>query len=353
MTNSTVYLIGAGPGDPGLITVRGLQCLDVGRRRALRPSGARRACSATRGPTPRRSTSAPLRRSRSSRKRSAICSPRKRARARPWRGSSGAIRSCSTAAASEALFLHEQGVRFEVVPGIPAAIAVPGLRRHSDHLSGRRRHADLRARPRGRGQDARVDRLGEPGSPRRHDRLLRRAGSSCRSILDALLSHGRPADDSAAIVYDGTLPTQQTIDGIARRARRAARASRPTVGPPILVVGRVVALREHLRWFDARPLFGKRVLVTRPREQAAELVERLEAMGAEAIEAPMIRILPPDDYAPLDEACARAGAFDWIVFTSANAVDAFMERLRGRPARRARARRRQAVRGRAGRRRSG
>ena len=89
----------------------------------------------------------------------------------------------------------------------------------------------------------------------------------------------------------------------------------------------MAALREHLRWFDARPLFGKRVLVTRPREQAAELVERLEAMGAEAIEAPMIRIAPPDDYGPLDEACARAGTFDWIVFSSANAVDVFMARL--------------------------
>jgi uroporphyrinogen III methyltransferase/synthase len=88
-----------------------------------------------------------------------------------------------------------------------------------------------------------------------------------------------------------------------------------------------VALREHLRWFDARPLFGKRILVTRPKEQAGELVERLEAMGAQAIEAPMIRIVPPDDYAPLDDACARAGSFDWIVFSSTNAVDAFMDRL--------------------------
>ena len=112
----------------------------------------------------------------------------------------------------------------------------------------------------------------------------------------------------------------------------------------MLVVGRVAALREHLRWFDARPLFGKRVLVTRPREQAAELVDRLEAMGAEAIEAPMIRIVPPDDYGPLDEACARAGDVR---------LDRLLERERGgrvhraaagAAARSARARRRQAVR---------
>ena len=69
------------------------------------------------------------------------------------------------------------------------------------------------------------------------------------------------------------------------------------------------------------------MLVTRPREQAAELVERLEAMGAEAIEAPMIRIVPPDDYGPLDEACGDAGTFDWIIFSSTNAVDAFIGRL--------------------------
>jgi uroporphyrinogen III methyltransferase/synthase len=95
----------------------------------------------------------------------------------------------------------------------------------------------------------------------------------------------------------------------------------------ILVVGRVAALREHLRWFDERPLFGKRILVTRPREQAAELVDLLESLGADAIEAPMIRIVPPDDYGPIDEACARIDEFDWIVFSSTNAVDVFLKRL--------------------------
>jgi len=86
-------------------------------------------------------------------------------------------------------------------------------------------------------------------------------------------------------------------------------------------------LRDHLRWFDARPLFGKRVLVTRPREQAAELVQLLESAGAEPVEAPMIRIEPPEDYGQLDQACARIGEFDWVVFGSTNAVDALVERL--------------------------
>src|SRR5207342_3055531 len=95
----------------------------------------------------------------------------------------------------------------------------------------------------------------------------------------------------------------------------------------MLVIGAVVGLREHLRWFDARPLFGRRIVVTRSREQAGELVEMLEERGAEAIQAPTIRIAPPEDMAALDRACADAGAYDWIVFTSANAVDYFMQRV--------------------------
>src|SRR5204862_520246 len=83
---------------------------------------------------------------------------------------------------------------------------------------------------------------------------------------------------------------------------------------------RVAGLREHLRWFDARPLFGRRVLVTRPRDEAAELVDRLETMGAEAVEAPMIRILPPEDTAPLDAACRDVASYDAVVFASPRAV---------------------------------
>jgi uroporphyrinogen III methyltransferase/synthase len=95
----------------------------------------------------------------------------------------------------------------------------------------------------------------------------------------------------------------------------------------MLVVGRVAGLREHLRWFDDRPLFGRRIVVTRSREQAAELVDMLEERGAEAIQTPTIRIAPPEEYDPLDRACADAGSYGWIVLTSANAADAFFGRL--------------------------
>ncbi len=143
-------------------------------------------------------------------------------------------------------------------------------------------------------------------------------------ILKALLSNGFAKDEPAAIVYDGTLPTQRTVEGTLQELAEAKDLQHE---PAILVVGRVAALRQHLRWFDERPLFGKRIVITRSREQAGELVDLLESLGAEAIEAPMIRIAPPDDYGPLDRAIADAGTFEWIVFTSANAVDAFMRRL--------------------------
>jgi uroporphyrinogen III methyltransferase/synthase len=140
-----------------------------------------------------------------------------------------------------------------------------------------------------------------------------------------LLSNGFVKDETASIVYDGTLPTQQTIDGT---LEQLANTKTLLHKPAILIVGRVAALRQHLRWFDERPLFGKKVVVTRSREQAGELVELLESLGAETIGAPMIRIVPPDDYGPLDKAVAEAATYDWIVFTSANGVDAFMRRLR-------------------------
>ena len=126
------------------------------------------------------------------------------------------------------------------------------------------------------------------------------------------------------------MPTQETVVGTLEEIAQIARDSTDR-RPAVLVVGRVVALREHLQWFDTRPLFGKRIVVTRPREQAAELIELIESMGAEAIEAPMIRIEPPEDYAPLDAACREVAGFDLIVFSSANAVDAFMERLLASP----------------------
>jgi uroporphyrinogen III methyltransferase/synthase len=230
---------------------------------------------------------------------------------------------------TEALFLHEQGVRFEVVPGVPAAIAVPSYAGVPITYPG---GGDTLTFIRGHEDEGKTKPDVDWTSLSRLDgTIVCYAGpDQLPHILGALLAHGRPPDDSAAVVYDGTLPSQQTVTGTLDEIAKSARESTDR-RPSILIVGRVVALREHLRWFDARPLFGKRILVTRPREQAGDLLERLESAGAEAIEAPMIRIAPPDDFGPLDDVCARAADFDWIVFASTNAVDAYMDRLLAGP----------------------
>jgi uroporphyrinogen III methyltransferase/synthase len=230
---------------------------------------------------------------------------------------------------AEALFLHEQGVRFDVIPGVPAGIAVPSYAGVPLTYPG---GGDTLTFVRGHEDEGKARASVDWGSLARLDgTIVCYAGpEQLPAILSSLVSHGRPGDDSAAIVYDGTLPTQETITGTLDEIAETVKQSGDR-RPAILVVGRVVALREHLRWFDARPLFGKRVLVTRPKEQAVALIERLEEMGADAIEAPMIRIEPPEDYGPLDAACARVSEFDWVVLSSGNAADAFLDRLLAGP----------------------
>jgi uroporphyrinogen III methyltransferase / synthase len=323
---STVFLIGAGPGDPGLITVRGMQCLasaDVVLYDHLVPARLLRYARAdaekidvgVAAPQPL--------------EQEAICyllaekARESKTVARLKWGDPFVFDRGGT----EALFLHEQGVPFEVIPGVPAGIAVPSYAGVPITYPG---GGDTLTFVRGHEDEGKTRPSVDWTSLARLDgTIVCYAGpQQLPHIVSSLVSHGRPADESAAIVYDGTLPTQETISGTLSEITELLKGSEDR-RPAILIVGRVVALREHLRWFDARPLFGKRILVTRPRANAADLAELLEAMGADSIEAPMIRIMPPEDYGPLDEACTRAAEFDWIVFSSAHAVEAFVDRLLG------------------------
>jgi uroporphyrinogen III methyltransferase / synthase len=321
---SIVYLIGAGPGDPGLITVRGMQCLAMADvvlyDHLVHPRLLRHARPDAETIDVGMAAPQPL-------EQEAICyllaekAREDKIVARLKWGDPFVFDH----GGSEALFLHEQGVRFEVVPGVPAGVGFPSYAGVPITYPG---GGDTITFIRGHEDEGKTPAALDWASLARLDgTLVCYAGpQQVPHILRELIAHGRPPDEPVAIVYEGTLPTQQTIvgslDDIAARAGRSADRR-----PAVLIVGRVVALREHLRWFDERPLFGKRVLVTRPREQAAELVEWLEAAGADTVEAPMIRMEPPDDYGPLDEACALAGTFDWLIFSSAVAVDAFIDRL--------------------------
>jgi uroporphyrinogen III methyltransferase/synthase len=328
MNRSIVYLVGAGPGHPGLITVRGLECLAsadvVLYDHLVHPRLLRFARATAEKIDVGVAAPQPI-------EQEAICyllaekAREGKTVARLKWGDPFIFDHGGT----EALFLHEQGVPFEVVPGIPAGIGAasyagvpltyPG---GGDTLTFVRGHEDQ-----GKTRAA----IDWTSLARLDGTIVCYAGpDQLPQMLHALVTHGRPDTDSAALIYDGTLATQQTTLGTLAEIAASVKDSTDRRAA-ILIVGRVAGLREHLRWFDARPLFGKRILVTRPREQAAELVALLEAQGAEPIEAPMIRIAPPEDYGPLDAACAAIHRYDWVILASANAVDAFIKRLLATP----------------------
>ncbi len=319
-----VYIIGAGPGDPGLITVRGLQCLRTAdvvlydhlvSPRLLRHASAHAERIDVGGAAPQAMD------------QEAICylvaekAREGRVVARLKWGDPFVF----DRGGEEALFLHEQGLPFEVVPGIPAALGVPSYAGvpltypgAGDTLTLVRGHEDERQTA----PDVDWSSLGKLEGT-----VVCYAGArQLTAILNALLSHGRPPSEPVAVIFNGTLPSQHTIEGTLEEVAVQV-ASSPPAATSILVVGRAAALRQHLRWFDARPLFGRRILVTTPREDALELIDLLAALGADAIEAPMLRFAPADDYGPLDDALARIGTFGWIVFSTPSAVDHLMSRL--------------------------
>ena len=316
-----VFIVGAGPGDPGLISVRGLRQLEAADvvvfdhqidARLLR-SARHDAEKIDVGPAaPRALDQDAISLLLVEKAREGKTVVRLKV-GDPFVFDSGG---------KEALFLHEQQIPFEVVPGIPGTTGIPAYAGIPLTYPGGGDTVTLI-----RGNEAETDapptvdwaRLaGLDGT------LVSYAGArQIAAIANALLSNGRPAAESAALIYAGTTSAQETIVGTLGTIVDRARPHEPAT----LVIGAVVGLREHLRWFDDRPLFGRRIVVTRSREQAGELVDMLEARGAEAIQAPTIRIAAPEDFAAVDRACADAASYDWIVFTSANAVDYFLQRV--------------------------
>ena len=145
-------------------------------------------------------------------------------------------------------------------------------------------------------------------------------------IAEALMAGGRSPETPAAVIQWGTLPRQRTV--LATLSTVAAEAEKAGVGSPaIVLIGEVAQLRERLAWFDRRPLFGRTAVVTRARSQASSLVGLLEEAGAEVIECPTIRAVPLKENALLDASVKLLRGFDWTIFSSVNAVDAFWARL--------------------------
>jgi uroporphyrinogen III methyltransferase / synthase len=223
--------------------------------------------------------------------------------------------------AEEAEELSAAGIPFEIVPGISSAIAAPAYagipvtdRRQNSHVTFFTGHEA----PKKGGSD--FEALAKLGGTQ----VMLMGMERLNAITHEMIERGTSAAMPAAVVQWGTTARQKTIVGtlgdIAQRAKEAGLEA-----PAVAIFGEVVSLRTKLEWFEKRPLFGKRIVVTRARKQASALSAELRALGADVIELPSIRVEPPTDLREFAELVQDAHAYDWIVFTSANGVDAFFE----------------------------
>lgn len=225
----------------------------------------------------------------------------------------------------EAIELLEAGLPFEFVPGVTSAIAVaeyagiPVTHRHvATSFAVITGHEDPT-----KGEST----INWKGLATAVDTLVFLMGvENIERISSQLIANGRSADCPAAVIRWGTRPEQRTL--ITTVGQAAADVKATGMKPPaIFLVGEVVKLREQLQWFDNKPLFGKTVVVTRARAQASVLTKKLEAQGARVLEVPAIKIVPPADFAPLDKAISEIDTYKWLILTSVNGVEYFFDRL--------------------------
>ncbi len=217
--------------------------------------------------------------------------------------------------------LAAAGVAFEVVPGVPPFTTVPN---HAGIPLTHRAHCSSFTVVTGRpdsspaGSDIDCAQLARaPGT-----KVLLADAQHIAPLAERLVAEGLAPTTPAAVTCHGTAGSQQTVAGtLADLAAHASRAG--LAGPAVTVIGSVVGLRDRLNWFESRPLSGRRVVVTRARDQAAPLTRLLQERGAEVLEVPCIRIAPPTDHQTLVEVIAGLNAYDWIIFTSANGVTSF------------------------------
>ena len=314
-----VSLVGAGPGDPELLTMKGRRRLEMADvvvydrlvdRRLLghAPRGAELVDVGKRpgGPRDRQLDI------------NALLVERARSGKRVVR-LKGGDPFIFGRGGEEAAALATANIPFEVIPGITSAIGAPA-------------YAGIPLTHRGIASSLTIvtgsESPDKEGAAVDWARLAKSEGTlsllmsweNLPTIAHTLIDGGKAKDTPAAVVQWGTWPNQRTVTGplnsIAERAREAGLSN-----PVVVVVGEVVNLREVSRWFDNRPIFGKRVLVTRSRTQSADLVEHLERAGAEPVEVPTIEIQPVEDFCKVDSALARLADYEWVVFTSTNTVE--------------------------------
>ncbi|MBU6399049.1 MAG: uroporphyrinogen-III C-methyltransferase [Verrucomicrobia bacterium] len=223
----------------------------------------------------------------------------------------------------EAEMLEAAGIPFEVVPGVSSAEAVPNYA--GIPLTHRACCSSYTVVTGHEDPDKDQPQIDWAHLARIPGTLVVLMGArQIRAIATALMANGRSPDTPVAMIRWGTLGRQRTLEGTLTTIADLADRAHFTL-PAVIVIGEVVKLRRRLNWFETRPLFGQRIVVTRARDQAAPLVRALQELGAEVLEVPTIRIGPPTNKVALVEALVGLNAYDWLVFTSVNGVTAFFE----------------------------
>lgn len=320
-----VYLIGAGPGDPGLLGLKAKECLETADAVVYDRLADPRILAFARKDTEmvyvgKASANHTMRQPDINKLLVKLAQEGKTvARLK------GGDPFVFGRGGEEAIELLEAGQPFEFVPGVTSAIAVaeyagiPVTHRHvATSFAVITGHED---------PTKGASTINWQGLATAVDTLVFLMGvENIEKISKQLIANGRSADCPAAVIRWGTHPEQRTL--VTTLGSAAADVKANNLKPPaIFIVGEVVKLRQQLQWFDNKPLFGKTVIVTRARAQASELTKKLEAQGAKVIEVPAIKIVPAADYAPLDKAISELHAYKWLVFTSANGVNYFFQRL--------------------------
>lgn len=320
-----VYLIGAGPGDPGLLSIKAMECLKAADAVVYDRLADPRILSYARPDAEmvyvgKASANHTMRQPDINKLLVKLAAEGKTvARLK------GGDPFVFGRGGEEAIELLEAGLPFEFVPGVTSAIAVAeyaGIpvthRRVATSFAVITGHEDPT-----KGEST----INWQGLATAVDTLVFLMGvENIPKITQKLIENGRAADTPAAVIRWGTHPEQQTL--VTTVGNAAADVAAAGLKPPaIFIVGNVVKLRDKLRWYDNKPLFGKTIVVTRARAQASALTKQLEAEGAKVIEAPSIKIVPPASYDELDAAVKNISSYKWVVLTSANGVKAFFARL--------------------------
>ena len=325
MSEGIVWLVGAGPGDPELISVKGLRLIQAADVIVYDRLVDKRLLQHARADADLTDVGKiPGRRINRQEDINNLLVTLGRAGRRVVR-LKGGDPFVFGRGGEEAEALTAAGVRFGVAPGITSAIAAPA-------------YAGIPLTHRGISSSFSVvtgsEDPAKPNSAVNWAALAKSGGtlvvlmgqSNLPAIVQALLDNGRAPQTPAALVEWGTEPYQRTVIGaLADIADKAVAAE---IGAPaVTIVGDVTRLRDTISWFDNRPLFGKRALVTRTRTQASALSDLLTQRGAQAVELPTIELRALDEYGELDNALKGARGYDWMMFSSANAVDVVFGRM--------------------------